>query len=182
MYLIETTAACRRTPLLHLALREVGADYEERITGDGELLERYLTMGPILHDGDIVIPELFTALRHVARRAGAYPSSLAYQARFDSTLELYACWLLPALVRLARAARTGIPDDDARALLDRCAARVAQLVGEGFVLPKPSVADCPAVLFVGLQHLVPSFQPPLALAAYLERVTARPAFTSALAA
>jgi glutathione S-transferase len=180
-FIVETTAGCRRTPILLFALEEAGASYRLHLHAPGRVLERHDTVGPVLYDDTLVIPELAAALRHVARHADAlWPRSREGRARADTFLEMATVWLFPAVGRYVRAHRRGETDDEAVAVLERCLRRLERAVRSSpYLIGDLTVADCPFVWLAERGPFTPLLDTLPALREYAGRLSARPAWERA---
>jgi glutathione S-transferase len=166
---LRSTHNCPNTPRVVFALEELGLTYEIERVEDGVFTAGWGSPGPTLHDGDIVTIEPGAILRHLARREGKlWPTSLAEQAAADRWFEFQGR-------RLSRAFEA----KDApkiRALLgfvDAQLQKTTWLVGDQFTMVDVlfSLLGLPAA-----REKLPMIAALPAFSAYLDRVTARPAF------
>jgi glutathione S-transferase len=185
-----------------IALYESGADFERHVLApdDPETLAKFRELWPIgkfpvLHDDaeDRTIPESTTIIEYLAQRAPAAASlipadpDLARQTRFrDRFLDLYVHTPMQTIVDHARGA-PGASDPMAVELARRTLAIAYDLaeqdmagrawaMGETFTL-----ADCaaaPALFYAA--RAAPFSETHPNLAAYLERLKARPAYARVL--
>lgn len=148
-------------------LAELGLAYEDRrVPLTHPRPAAYVTMTvlgrmPALVDGDLVLTESHTILRHLARRerSDLYPAPDAERARVDEFLDRFLAHLRPALARHENAALGRTPrgatsvrapstrDPDAARRIEReiqpALAQLEALVRpEGAVLGRFTIADC----------------------------------------
>jgi glutathione S-transferase len=175
MLRIETTAGCRRTPMVLFLLEELELEYEIVLRPDGWFLHKD-QVGPALVDGDLVIVELVTLMRHacsLARRL--LPAALDDRTRVDGWLELFGATIQPAVARLSR----GGSDYD-RAQIERALRLLEAGLGDRpFLLGDFSLADVPAPVVLHLRSMGFPLDATPRTAAWAERVATRPAFAGA---
>lgn len=173
---LETTRSCRRAPLVLFLLEELATPYDLVWREDGHFLAHHGTLGPLLRDGDSVVLELDTLLRHLARTRSTgdlMPLDPAGLAEVDRWMEVQAT-LRVAAIRVARG------DGDGRATVLRClGALEAALGGRSTLLGRFTVADVPAAALWQLRQACDLTATPR-VAAWAERVVARPAWRRAL--
>ncbi len=177
---IEATQNCDNTPRALFALEELGVEYAMIRQPDGHFLRTYGVPGPRLVDGEIELFETNAILRHLGRsqRGGRlYPASVADQARLDRWLDFFAGRLTYTHVDLGRAIKTGNQLQEAKerqwfggllSVLER------QLGARQWLLGEFSILDCSALVLLRMSRRFPLADHP-GLAAYLDRLTARPA-------
>lgn len=175
MLRVETTAGCRRTPMVLFLFEELELDYEVVLRPEGWFLHKD-QVGPALVDGDFEIAEVVTLMRHACSLAGRLlPAALDDRTRVDGWLELFGATIQPAAARLSR----GGTDYD-RAQIERALRLLeAGLADRPFLLGSFSLADVPAPLVLRLPDMgFPADATPRT-AAWAERVAARPALARA---
>jgi glutathione S-transferase len=183
MVRLETTAGCRRTPMVLFVVEELGVGCELVVREPGWFQTTHHTAGPLLHDGDFTLLEFDAVLRHLARTRGAgtlLPTDPRALAEVDRWMELQSTSLRPAMVRLA-GALAPVPDDLVAAVLRPLAALDAALAGHDYLLGGFTVADVPSVVLGRVGELGLELARFDRLAAYVARLTARPAWGRALA-
>jgi glutathione S-transferase len=171
MIVVRGTHGCENTPRLLFALEELQLPYTLERAEDGEFTRAFGSPGPLLTDGDVRVLEMGASLRYVARAYGLWPAAAARQVEIDRWIEVQHRRLGPAL-------RAASPET-ARllGLLD------AFLDGREWLAGDFSIAECS-----WSQYAVPKARAKLPLeaaprvAAWLDRIAARPAFARALAA
>jgi glutathione S-transferase len=171
MIVLETTARCVRVPIVLFALEEAGLEYRIETRPSGWFLERHLTAGPRVIDGEIEVLELDAILRHLARTSrnqDLFSSDPRELAEIDRWMELQAA------LRAAIAAK-----DRAEVIRRRIDALDRALDGKPYLLGRFTIADCPAAMLVRASEAGIDLGQ-RNLPAYVERLTARPAFSSAL--
>ncbi len=171
---LRSTTGCVNTPRILFALEEMGVPYRIDLVPDGTFTAAHGIPGPELVEDDFIVIEVGAILRHVARRHGTgtlWPPDLRGQAEVDRWLDFQA-------VRVARAAAARDVDALATLLgaLERQVATQPWLLARGL-----TVADCGFVPTLLKRDRLPLARFP-AVAAYLDRLAARPAWTRAQAA
>ncbi|KAB2901861.1 MAG: glutathione S-transferase family protein [Kofleriaceae bacterium] len=174
MVQLRSTTGCVNTPRILFALEEMGVPYRTEIVPDGTFTARYGIPGPELVDGERTIVEVGAILRHVVRTYGTgslWPSDRFDQAEVDRWLDFQA-------VRLARAAAARDLETLGTLLgaLERHLRTRTWMLGDDF-----TVADCGFVPAMMKRDKFPLDKFP-AIAAYFDRLGARPAWKRALAA
>jgi len=169
MITVRTTKNCPNTPRILFALEELGLDYECQLVEDGTFSATYGSPGPEVVDGDVRVIEPFAIVRHLVRRENGrlWPTSLAAQADADRWLDFQG--------RRISAAMHDKNFEEVIRLLGFVETQVDKgpwFMGEDFTmvdvvwsllaLPQ-SRAKLPIAKFA-------------ALSAYLDRVSARPAY------
>jgi glutathione S-transferase len=182
---LETTARCGRTPDVVLALEELGVAYELVQQSDGHFTETYGRMGPLLRDADIAMFEPPAMLRHLARKYGpnpALPEGPAELAEADAWMDYVYSQLRPALSRLGaqRSAPGGgnaaVTADELGRLTGVLKVADKTLRDREYLLGRFTLADCTLSLLPMLPRLGLDLSPYPGVAAYRERLMARPAF------
>ncbi len=170
---LRSTRGCVNTPRILMALEEMGVGYRVEVVPDGTFSTRHGIPGPELLEGKHVLVEVGAILRHVARRYGAgtlWPADLIGQAQVDRWLDFQA-------VRMARAAAgrdletLGV----LLAVLERHVTAHEWILDRGFTL-----ADLGFVPAMVKRDKFPLASFP-AIAAYFDRLGARPSWKNALA-
>lgn len=174
MVLLRSTTGCVNTPRILFALEEMGVPYRLETAADGTFTARYGIPGPELVDGDHTLVEVDAILRHVVRSygtGGLWPADRFDQAEVDRWLDFQA-------VRLARAAAARDLETLGTLLgaLERHLRTHRWMLGDDF-----TVADCGFVPAMMKRDKFPLEQFP-AIAAYFDRLGARPAWQRAVAA
>jgi glutathione S-transferase len=167
---IRSTTNCPNTPRVLVALEDTATPYEIAPVPDGTFTARYGIPGPELTDETtgVVVVEIGAVIRHVARAYGAgtlWPADRQAQADVDRWYEL--------MRRLAAAAA----DHAARPLLERLDARLAD---RDWLVDTFTMADCAFVAALPMRSKLPLDGLPR-LAAYLDRLAARPSVVRGLA-
>lgn len=175
MIVLRSTVACTNTPRVALVLEELGLAYRIERAPDGTFLRGWGSTGPLMVDGDLELIEFGAVLRHLVRREGGrlWPRALADQAAADRWLEFQTR-------RLTRALDKGDPAEIARlwSFVERRLGEQPWLGGDAL-----SVAD-----LVYAREARPAVRATLAVdglprvAAFLERLAARPAFARTILA
>ncbi len=153
------------------ALEELGLEYEVETVPDGTFYTGWGSPGPTLEDGDVLVIEPAAILRHLARRSKAlWPTPLALQAAGDR-------WIDFLQRRLVRGFDAGSPEriDSLLGFVER------QLeYGRWFLGDDLTIADCLyAYLGQAYARQKIAFERFPAIAAYVERLEARPALVRA---
>ncbi|MBX3275593.1 MAG: FAD-binding protein [Sandaracinaceae bacterium] len=174
--ILETTAACRRTPLVLFLLEELATPFEVVVRDEGYFTTHHHALGPLVRDGDDVVIELDAVLRFLARRFGAgtlMPADPTGCAAVDRFMEVQSS-LRGAAVRLVR---EGSASTDALALVRRSLeALEAALAGRDYLLGELTVADIPAVMLAQLARVGVDLSATPRVEAWAARVAARPAW------
>lgn len=170
---LRSTTNCVNTPRILYALEEMGVAYEIETVPDGTFSARYGIPGPELVDGDHVLVEVSALVRHVARRFGAgtlWPAGVFEQAEVDRWLDFQA-------VRLARS----VAAKDAGTMNTLLVALERHLDGREWILgDRFTLADIGFVPAMVKREKFPLERFP-AVAAYFDRLAARPAWARARA-
>lgn len=172
--IVRSTKNCPNTPRVLLALEELGLAYDSEVVDDGVLSSTFGSPGPLVIDGDAEVIEPGAIVRHLVRRGGGalWPTTLADQAQADRWIEFQSR-------RMSRAveAKDG-------ALIVRLLGYVEEQVGKSswFVGDTFTMVDVIYALFATPQAraMLPLAKFP-ALSAYVERLSARPAYARATA-
>jgi glutathione S-transferase len=169
MVTVRTTKNCPNTPRILFALEEFGLEYECILVEDGTFSAAYGSPGPELVDDDVRVIEPFAIVRHLVRREHGrlWPTSLAAQADADRWLDFQGRRLSAAL---------GAQNlDEITRLLGFVEAQVAK--GQWFMGDDFTMVDVVWSLLAlpGSRAKLPIAKFP-ALSAYLDRVSARPAY------
>jgi glutathione S-transferase len=173
MITVRTTKNCPNTPRILMCLEEFGLPYECVLVEDGTFSKTYGAPGPEIIDGDVHVLEPFAIGRHLVRRENGklWPTSLQHQADADRWLDFQGR-------RLSAAIKAKDPAEIGHllGLVDAQVAKATWFLGEDFTM-----VDVMWSLFAHPQSkaMVPVDKYP-ALAAYTERIAARPAFTRGL--
>ncbi len=122
---------------------------------------------PCLVDGDLVVPESNTILRHLAARAGRddlYPTALAARTRIDALLDSLSLQLRPALWEAERVVVYGEPETGAwRQPLEEVLDGWERMLAEARPVIGPfTIADCAGagrLLHLGALGLDPARTP-----------------------
>src|SRR4051812_39334762 len=88
---LETTASCRRTPEVVMALEVLGVPYTLHRVADGHFMQTFGRMGPRLVDGESSLFEPGAMLRYLVRREPEHdkvPRTRAELSEMDQWLEL----------------------------------------------------------------------------------------------
>jgi glutathione S-transferase len=175
MLRLESAATCRRTPVILFALEELGERCEVVLRESGHFRSRYHTAGPLLVDDGLDLIGFDTILRHLARTRGGgtlLPSEPRELALVDRWMELVAS-LRSEIARIIASPSAPPPEavDAARELLW---ALDESLGDRDYLLGRFSVADVQTVIFAELARLGFDLSGLPHLAAYVERVAARP--------
>jgi glutathione S-transferase len=181
---LQTTAACRRTPEVVMALEELQLPYELERVPDGHFMETHGRIGPRLVDGELVVFEPGAMLKHLARRAKA-PLTDAEWCEVDQWLELSLAHLRPAAARVGRLRMSGRGDDplvaqETDAVLKLLALLDRHLRGREWMLGRFSVLDCSLTALGMLQVIGFELERFEALATYRARLMQRPSWVRAM--
>jgi glutathione S-transferase len=167
--IVRTTKNCPNTPRILFGLEEFGLSYTCELIEDGTFSKTYGSPGPELVDGDVRVIEPFAILRHLVRRENGrlWPTTLAQQADADRWIDFQGR-------RLSSAFKAKNADEIAH-LLGFVEAQVAK--GPWFIGNDFTIVDVVWSLLALPQSkaVIPMAKLP-ALSAYLDRVTARPAY------
>lgn len=171
---LRSTTGCVNTPRILYALEEMGVPYRVDTVPDGTFSARYGIPGPELVDGDRIVVEVGAILRHVCRTYGAgtlWPSDRFDQAECDRWLDFQA-------IRVARAAAARDLETLGTLLgaFERHISKRTWILGDAL-----SVADIGFVPAMLKRDKFPLETFP-SIAAYFDRLAARPAWQRALAA
>lgn len=173
MVQLRSTAGCVNTPRVLFVLEELGVPYQVEVVPDGTFTAIYGIPGPELIEDEGRLVEVGALVRHLARRHGAgtlWPADLHGQAEVDRWLDFQA-------IRLARAAANrDLPTlDTLLGALERRTAAQPWMLTRGF-----TVADIGFAPAMVKRDKFPLHRYP-AVAAYFDRLAARPAWARALA-
>jgi glutathione S-transferase len=169
---LRSTHGCVNTPRILFALEEMGVPYRVETVPDGTFTARYGIPGPELVDGERKVVEVGAILRHVVRTYGAgtlWPSDRFDQAECDRWLDFQA-------IRIARAAAARDVDTLGTLLsaFERHISKRTWILGDEF-----TVADCGFIPAMLKRDKFPLETYP-AIAAYFDRLGARPAWKRAV--
>jgi glutathione S-transferase len=170
---LRSTVNCTNTPRILYALEEMELPYKIETVPDGTFSARYGIPGPELLDGDHTLVEVTAIIRHVVRRFGVgtlWPEDVFEQAEVDRWLDFQA-------IRLARsvAANDTTTMTTLLGAFERHIDTRAWVLGDDFTL-----ADIGFVPAMNKRAKFPLAQFP-AIAAYFDRLGARPAWQRARA-
>ena len=171
MIQLRSTKNCTNVPRVMFALEELGLPYQLEAVPDGTFYKGWGSPGPTLQDGDVFVIEPAAIVRHLARRTGKlWPTSLAAQAEGDR-------WIDFLQRRLVRAFDANEPMKLASLLsfVEQKLAPGAWLLGDEL-----TIVDC-LYAYLGqdfAKQRIPWEHFP-AIAAYVERLEARPALIKA---
>ena len=167
MITVRTTKNCPNTPRILFAFEELGLPYECVLVEDGTFSNTYGSPGPEIIDGDVHAIEPSAILRHLVRREHKlWPTSLADQAQADR-------WIDFQTRRLSSAFKAKDGPEIVRLL---------GFVEAHLAIHTWFVGDFTIVDVVWSLLALPASRAALpldkfpALAAYIERVAARPAY------
>lgn len=171
---VRSTKNCPNTTRILYGLEELDLAYTMERVEDGVFSREWGSPGPSITDGDVITIEPGAILRHLSRRAGKlWPATLALQAEADRLFELQGR-------RISRAVEKQDVPEVTRllALVDAKLARAPYFLGDEL-----SLVDIYYSLFAlpDARARMPFLSALPALSAWLERITARPAFARALA-
>jgi glutathione S-transferase len=169
---IRSTRKCVNTPRVLMALEEAGVEYTVEAMQDGHFSARYGIPGPSMHDGTFELVETTAIMRHVARAWGAgtlWPAELERQAQVDRWLEF------------PRRVSEAVNKSDAAALA-RLVPRLDDQLADGreWIVGAFTIADCAYAPVVAARGKLP-LDEARHLAAYLDRLAARPSLARAMA-
>ncbi len=176
---IYSTQNCVNTPAVLFALEEAGAIYTTARVEDGWFSKRFGIPGPGYEESAgedrWMLVELVAILRHVARAhalGSLWPSPVRTQAEVDRWME----FLSRRLVRGAEQVQSGGDAAPLLALLGRLDAQIGS--SAGWLLGDFTIADVAAIRLLPYRaHLSLATLP--SLAAYFDRLVARPAYLRA---
>jgi glutathione S-transferase len=170
MITVRTTKNCPNTPRILMGLEEFGLPYECTLVEDGTFTKNYGSPGPEIIDGDVHVIEPLAIFRHLVRRENGklWPTSLQQQADADRWLDFQGR-------RLSGAIGAKNVEEIMRLLgfVEAQVAKATWFLGEDFTMVDVvwSIVAQPQ-----MKAMLPVAKFP-ALAAYTERMAARPAFT-----
>lgn len=173
MITVRTTKNCPNTPRILFALEELGHEYTTELVEDGTFSKTYGSPGPQIIDGDVRAIEPFAILRHLVRRENGrfWPTTLAQQAEADRWLDVQGR-------RMSAALAAKNPEEIAHllGLVEAQVTKATWFMGDDF-----TIVDIVWSL-LALPHaraMLPIDRFP-GLSAYLDRVSARPAYARGL--
>lgn len=165
--IVRSTRNCTNTPRLLFALEEAGVAYESAVADDGYFTKTYGVPGPALEDAELVLVEIGALLRHAGRAYGPWPASLADQAQADRWIDF-----------LHRRLGGAIRDGNAASIRAHLEHLDVQLAGRAYVLGDFTAVDCAFATLIGKRGKLP-LDGLGHVAAYLDRLAARPAWARA---
>jgi glutathione S-transferase len=186
MITVHSTRNCGQTPRVLFALEELGVPWEIAFHEDGYFAAHYGMPGPLVEDGAAQILQLGAILRYLARAHGdgaLFPPSAGQAAEIDQWMDYYLTGIRTPIVDLLR--ERGLPPESRdNALVDRASAelRAALAVVERGLADRDhltgrfSIADCEYLSLMLAPRLGIDLAPFPGVLAYVERLTARPAW------
>jgi glutathione S-transferase len=189
MITVHSTLGCGQTPRLAFALEELGLPWQLVWHEDGYFQTTHGVPGPLIEDGDLQLIHLQAILRYLGRVYGEgklLPSHPRDAARVDQWLELSAVAIRGPFVALVAALREASADPVAlererKRLRDVVRRFEAALKGREYLTGWFSIADCALSLLAHLPRFGVELTDYPNVRAWLDRVTARPAWHRAQA-